>query len=68
LRPLLADAARRDAYGVAAADRVDARYSTARIAAETVRVYRLATGLSEVVEAAAVDGAVRDGGTMVHDV
>ncbi|MFE9746680.1 glycosyltransferase [Saccharothrix saharensis] len=53
LRPLLADEARRDAYGIAAADRVEARYSTARIATETVRVYSQATGLPEAVEASA---------------
>ena len=51
LRPLLADEARRDAYGIAAADRVEARYSTTRIATETVRVYLQATGLPEAVEA-----------------
>lgn len=55
LRPLLADEARRDAYGIAAADRVEARYSTVRIAAETVRVYRQATGRPEAVEASAHD-------------
>lgn len=53
LRPLLADDARRDAYGIAAADRVEARYNTARIAAETVRVYVQATGVPEPVEASA---------------
>ncbi|MFJ6674968.1 glycosyltransferase [Actinosynnema sp. NPDC091369] len=53
LRPLLADEARRDAYGIAAADRVEARYSTTRIATETVRVYVQATGLPETVEASA---------------
>lgn len=53
LRPLLADDARREAYGIAATDRVEARYSTTRIAAETVRVYRQATGRSEAVEASA---------------
>ncbi|WP_447002790.1 glycosyltransferase [Saccharothrix isguenensis] len=56
LRPLLADDARRDAYGIAAADRVDARYSTARIAAETVRVYLQAAGLPEPVQASAQEG------------
>jgi glycosyltransferase involved in cell wall biosynthesis len=56
LRPLLADVARRDAYGIAAADRVEARYSTARIAAETVRVYLEATGCAEAVEASAHEG------------
>lgn len=56
LRPLLADDARRDAYGIAAADRVEARYSTTRIAAETIRVYRQAAGLSEAVEASAHEG------------
>ncbi|MFD0207153.1 MULTISPECIES: glycosyltransferase [Saccharothrix] len=53
LRPLLADDARRDAYGIAAADRVEARYSTVRIATETIRVYRQATGLAETVDASA---------------
>ncbi|TQM84883.1 glycosyltransferase involved in cell wall biosynthesis [Saccharothrix saharensis] len=53
LRPLLADEARRDAYGIAAADRVEARYSTARIATETVRVYQQAAGLPQAVEASA---------------
>ncbi|MEV8438284.1 glycosyltransferase [Actinosynnema sp. NPDC051121] len=56
LRPLLADDARRDAYGIAAADRVEARYSTTRIAAETIRVYRQAAGLPEAVEASAHEG------------
>ncbi|MFD7655576.1 glycosyltransferase [Actinosynnema sp. NPDC059797] len=55
LRPLLADEARRDAYGTAAADRVDARYRTDRIAAEITRVYREASGLGETVEAAPQD-------------
>ena len=56
LRPLLADDARRDAYGIAAADRVEARFSTTRIAAETVRVYRQATGLPETLVATAHEG------------
>ncbi|MCE7000697.1 glycosyltransferase [Saccharothrix sp. S26] len=56
LRPLLVDDARRDAYGIAAADRVEARFSTVRIAAETVRVYRQAAGLPEAVEASAHEG------------
>ncbi|MEU4746207.1 glycosyltransferase family 1 protein, partial [Actinosynnema sp. NPDC023658] len=56
LRHLLADDARREAYGIAGADRVEARYSTVRIAAETVRVYRQATGQPEVVEASVHDG------------
>jgi glycosyltransferase involved in cell wall biosynthesis len=56
LRPLLVDDARRDAYGIAAADRVEARFSTARIAAETVRVYRQAAGLPEAVEASTHEG------------
>ncbi|ONI84928.1 hypothetical protein ALI22I_31170 [Saccharothrix sp. ALI-22-I] len=55
LRPLLADDARRDAYGIAGTDRVEARYSTVRIAAETIRVYRQATGQPETMEASAQD-------------
>ncbi|WP_158839316.1 glycosyltransferase [Saccharothrix deserti] len=56
LRPLLADDARREAYGIAGADRVQARYSTVRIAAETVRVYRQAAGQPETLEVSAQDG------------
>ncbi|GAB2963564.1 glycosyltransferase [Saccharothrix stipae] len=56
LRSLLADEARREAYGIAGADRVDARYSTVRIAAETIRVYREAAGRPETVEASVHDG------------
>lgn len=56
LRPLLSDEARRDAYGIAAADRVEARFSTTRIATETIRVYRQATGRSETLEASVNDG------------
>lgn len=56
LRPLLSDDARRDAYGIAATDRVEARYSTTRIAAETVRVYRQATGRPEALESSLNDG------------
>ncbi|QFZ21721.1 glycosyltransferase [Saccharothrix syringae] len=52
LRPLLADEARRDAYGTAAADRVEARYRIDRIACEIARVYRQASGLEDAVEAA----------------
>lgn len=55
LRPLLADEARRDAYGTAAADRVEARYRTDRIASEISRVYREAAGLEDAVEASAQD-------------
>ncbi|NUT52330.1 MAG: glycosyltransferase [Saccharothrix sp.] len=55
LRPLLTDDARRDAYGIAGADRVQARYSTDRIAAETARVYREATGRPEAIEASVQD-------------
>ncbi|MFC6091041.1 glycosyltransferase [Saccharothrix lopnurensis] len=62
LRPLLVDDARRDAYGTAAADRVEARYRTDRIAAEITRVYRDASGLEEAAEAAAQGPAeVRSG-------
>jgi glycosyltransferase involved in cell wall biosynthesis len=39
VRELLADPARRQAYGIAAADRARARYSWARIADETAKVY-----------------------------
>ncbi|MFI9008483.1 glycosyltransferase [Actinosynnema sp. NPDC053489] len=56
LRPLLVDDARRDAYGVAAADRVEARYSTTRVATEAVRVYRDAAGVPETVDASAHEG------------
>ncbi|WP_367127281.1 glycosyltransferase [Saccharothrix sp. HUAS TT1] len=56
LRPLLVDDARREAYGIAGADRVEARYSTAQVAAEVVRVYRQATGRPETVEASLQDG------------
>ncbi|GGP71943.1 glycosyltransferase [Saccharothrix coeruleofusca] len=42
LRSLLADDARRDAYGVAGADRVQARYTWDRIAEDTERVYQRA--------------------------
>lgn len=62
LRSLLVDDARRDAYGVAAADRVEARYSTVRIAAETVRLYREATGRSEVVEAPLQEASLQQDG------
>nr|QEO73964.1 glycosyl transferase group 1 [uncultured bacterium] len=60
LRPLLADDARREAYGIAGADRVDARYSTVRIAAETTRVYQQAAGLPETDEPLH-EASVRDG-------
>lgn len=39
LRRLLADPLRREAYGIAGADRVRARYSWRRVAAETAAVY-----------------------------
>ncbi len=39
MRRLLADAALRDAYGIAGADRARCRYSWERIAADTCRVY-----------------------------
>ncbi|MDR6592906.1 glycosyltransferase [Saccharothrix longispora] len=49
LRPLLADHARRDAYGTAGADRVASRYATARVAQDAERAYLRVTGEDEVV-------------------
>lgn len=57
LRPLLADQARREAYGIAGADRVEARYSAVRVAAETLRLYHEAAGLPGLVEASVPDTA-----------
>lgn len=49
LRPLLADAARRDAHGTAGTDRAGSRYDVHRIARETVRAYFRAAGRSDSV-------------------
>ncbi|EID53090.1 glycosyltransferase [Saccharomonospora xinjiangensis] len=50
VRKLLSDAALRDAYGIAGADRARCRYSWDRIATDTLRVYE------RVVPAAALSG------------
>ncbi|WP_197320348.1 glycosyltransferase [Saccharomonospora sp. NB11] len=50
VRRLLSDAALRDAYGIAGADRARCRYSWDRIASDTMRVYE------RVVPAAALSG------------
>ncbi|WP_037306198.1 glycosyltransferase [Amycolatopsis orientalis] len=54
LRRLMADASMREAFGVAGGDRVRARYSWDRVAADSVRAYRrVLTSETEPVEEAA---------------
>ncbi|ANN17049.1 glycosyl transferase [Amycolatopsis orientalis] len=56
LRRLMADASMREAFGVAGGDRVRARYSWDRVAADSVRAYRrvLTNGTESVEEAASL--------------
>ncbi|MGM1060401.1 glycosyltransferase [Saccharothrix sp. Mg75] len=52
LRSLLVDAARRDAYGTAGADRAAIRYTLERVARDTERVYAAVTGTAPAADLA----------------